>query len=903
MTRNYQTASWWLCLAVAAALVVGLSGCATPAMKGTPFYTGEYSTRKGPAEDRVNLWPLLYYRDPALSVLWPLAELTDDHVAVRPLFSVYGLDREKKVTNVLCPLATFDQNTGRNRIFSVSWRKGRASVFPLYWHSHAADGSRVNDMLLPLWIHNRDRQGTSTHVLPPVFHYLNTERKKGGHLWPLAGRYSGVEGTYAFAAWPLAHRWTQKDGDRGHMVLPLYARARGKEWERFFSLPFSRGSNVTGGSWHCVPPLYHRESGPEGSHFMTPLLGWGTNSVDGTKWGYALPFTVSTDGIDGGGVYTPLYGTWQNGERTGWGIWPLLSWGSEEGDAAESWWLGALGHSTRDGEDYSRYVAPLFYQSKDGADSTFISLPWMQHRTAESEWSCLPPVFYRGTNTGGRTLLTPLFASGESRADDAAWHTVPPLYYKRDAGDESLFATLLGGWRSDDSGRTLFVPPLLSWVDTREEGGEVWALAPLIHAEWDGEDRKHHVLPLYYCDSEMGMLLSPLLSRWEAGEDRVTAVPPLLSWKIDGEDRSDLWMAGPLAHLSWGEKADTRHVLPLFYQNRATDTFISAAYATWKGGDTRYRAVPPLLSWSEKSKARRELNVALGLYRHENNTALGDRQSHLFPFYAYDNNEHFYTPLFGWKKDSRDGFTYPLTPLFGFRQGRDDGWWLFPFYSHRRNDEAERRYDRFLWGNYSRTGAQRRSGLFPFYGYNNRTLDGGEPQDAANGTYGPSLWALPACWYRNRTYVNTVPERLRKEGADGKRIDHVRSHGFFPLWSHRSSRTEGRSHEQSKTSVLLALFDHKHEVRPAREPAGEPSDYTLSRVLWRLWHYEKLNGDVSVDVFPGITYDSRPDEAFRSVSFLWRLFRYETSATGKKLDLLFLPLMRRDDERKSEDAT
>ena len=71
-------------------------------------------------------------------------------------------------------------------------------------------------------------------------------------------------------------------------------------------------------------------------------------------------------------------------------------------------------------------------------------------------------------------------------------------------------------------------------------------------------------------------------------------------------------------------------------------------------------------------------------------------------------------------------------------------------------------------------------------------------------------------------------------------------------------------------------------------PDGAGRDYTRKRLLWRLWHYEKLNGDVSVDAFPAVTYDSRKD-GFRKVSFLWRVFRYERGAESRKLDILFLP--------------
>jgi hypothetical protein len=58
-----------------------------------------------------------------------------------------------------------------------------------------------------------------------------------------------------------------------------------------------------------------------------------------------------------------------------------------------------------------------------------------------------------------------------------------------------------------------------------------------------------------------------------------------------------------------------------------------------------------------------------------------------------------------------------------------------------------------------------------------------------------------------------------------------------------------------------------------------------------LYHYEREKDDVSVDVFPAITYD-RTRDGMRKWSFLWRAFRYETGPDGTKLDLLFIPLVR-----------
>ena len=62
--------------------------------------------------------------------------------------------------------------------------------------------------------------------------------------------------------------------------------------------------------------------------------------------------------------------------------------------------------------------------------------------------------------------------------------------------------------------------------------------------------------------------------------------------------------------------------------------------------------------------------------------------------------------------------------------------------------------------------------------------------------------------------------------------------------------------------------------------------------MWRLWHYERLNGNVSVDVFPSFTYDRKTD-GLKKVSFLWRGFRYERAPDGsRKIDILFVPVKR-----------
>jgi hypothetical protein len=109
------------------------------------------------------------------------------------------------------------------------------------------------------------------------------------------------------------------------------------------------------------------------------------------------------------------------------------------------------------------------------------------------------------------------------------------------------------------------------------------------------------------------------------------------------------------------------------------------------------------------------------------------------------------------------------------------------------------------------------------------------------------------------------------------------------LWSRTVDEKTAAGTRLETSSLLGFLYDTRHE-----EQTGEKEhDYLRRRVLWRLYHREKLNGDASTDIFPGITVDSYKNGYYKC-SVLWRLFCYEKDpeTNNKKLDLLFIPLRR-----------
>lgn len=79
-------------------------------------------------------------------------------------------------------------------------------------------------------------------------------------------------------------------------------------------------------------------------------------------------------------------------------------------------------------------------------------------------------------------------------------------------------------------------------------------------------------------------------------------------------------------------------------------------------------------------------------------------------------------------------------------------------------------------------------------------------------------------------------------------------------------------------------------------PSASISDHwpigAIHRVRCKFWDWSGSNSDVSPDVFPGFTYDSRKD-GYSKTSFLWRPFRCErTEDRKKKVDIFFIPVWR-----------
>lgn len=360
-----------------------LAGCMSKEMKSTPFYEGGEVKYLGDASDRVNLWPIAYYRNPVGSVAWPILSFSNDLFALRPIYSQYkqgGVDGAWDEYNLFWPLGQADLKHKDYRFFPVFWGKdykdrSYQAIFPIYWN-----GPKYNS-LFPLWIYHGDDS-----------HWWF------GTIGGLAGAYRRTSGYRASWMFPL---WFEDS--EGLFATPVYGR--------------------TPESWWVFPLWYKGEKA-----FVSLLYAQGTDSVKSSWW--AAPAALSWGSRWKGDSYTNdenLFllglGGWEkrrysNYERVDWYAFPLISRKRttrfEEGDSQrrESCETHALcyltGWETNDDQLQWAYAFPLFGWNKDGSwytplvgkhkghssTNTYFATPLVGVTTGEESGSWAFPLWY-----------------------------------------------------------------------------------------------------------------------------------------------------------------------------------------------------------------------------------------------------------------------------------------------------------------------------------------------------------------------------------------------------------------------------------------------------------------------------------------------------------------------------
>lgn len=370
------------CLSGLCVVTCLILGCATKEMKSTPFYEGDQVECIGAASDRVNLWPVAYWRNPVGSVAWPVVSFSDDHFALRPVYSQYkqgGQQGSWDEYNLAWPLVQADTKHDDYRIFPIFWGRDWDDdyyqvVFPLYWN-----GAHHN-ALLPLWYYGDGRDSWTFHMAAGL---------AGAHRSRNAYRSS-----WAFPLW--------YEDNTGLFTTLIYGQTSDSYWffplwyrgEKAFVTPLYAQGGDGDKSWWAMPELLtwgssKKKKDGRSSHGRCLLGFGGWNSVSKSDWksvsSWAYPFFNWHDETDRNvsSTKTSRYfahylAGWKtrNGELTLLYVFPLFGWWTEG-------WLTPLGGQTHEGGTTTTYSTPLVGHYSGNKTGGWVFPLWSQKKNAD----------------------------------------------------------------------------------------------------------------------------------------------------------------------------------------------------------------------------------------------------------------------------------------------------------------------------------------------------------------------------------------------------------------------------------------------------------------------------------------------------------------------------------------
>ena len=308
--------------------------------------------------------------------------------------------------------------------------------------------------------------------------------------------------------------------------------------------------------------------------------------------------------------------------------------------------------------------------------------------------------------------------------------------------------------------------------------------------------------------------------------------------------------------------------------------------------------MPPLLSGCTKYDDGRLDVSALILYGHSATGSGETRYDYLLPLYHYDGETgDFRSLLYGRSNCGGYTNTWWATPLVGTRAGSKRGGWLFPLFNRTKDasfDTDRARLDSptipddiafedivRVWTNnigkvesWTNTVASTRVDSR----IRGSVLLGSDHDSSVRGRIGEH--------YGKGKRGNLKTYTLEERSKQGNRLVFNRESSRTVSYDIASRQRLGERFS-SETMALCGLFYDDREGDSAAR-----TSHARTRVLWKLWDREERDGDVTVDAFPGFTYDAKTN-GYSKTSFLWRFFRYENDpGKGKKVDLFFIPVWR-----------
>ncbi len=622
----------------------------------------------------------------------------------------------------------------RTNIAFLYYREGAFSEFlGLYWSRKGATGYRV---VAPLYWHYWS-PSSSTLIVAPFYWRFEDRAERSLFTWygPVVSGHKGEARSFG--------------------VMPIFYASNKFGW----AVPFL-------GTLAFKDPDTHKSFG-----VVTYLYWWWRSPTRSTDLGFPLFFGTRTPSR----AFTfalPLNFYWRHNDDANLLAVPLFFHNSHR---TGSWLVTWLGYAHREGTEYGRSLAWLYwwggdekarssyhvlfplvwdFEEKNGGDTVVFPLVW-SFRGPTSNTTVVVPFVHARDGSWYFNTLPPLWWSGGDDKTGRAHRMLVPFFYWDRAGYglATNFITPLGGYSSDkhDGTSTWVIVPFLSFAH-RDPEGERRMVTPLylshedrandamtrlvgllFYRRTDPRGSTTSLFPLYwhFWDAATGATataLLPLFAHRSGPRDTSTVVGPVY-WRhfTDGG-----WSGGLLPIAYFGENAGHGHgvVFPFYWHfasARSATTVLFPLYYQHRDPHGYDAAVTPLLYFGNHA---------------------GESYTVFFPLLfrtASERNQSSttVTPL-GFMERDRDGTSVaigPIIPLLYWRSGRDRSHFaLVPLFWHFADRQAQKSttvvgpYWHRSWG------GETTDGVFPLFAYRRGARPGGDDET--------SLTLFPLFYYR-----------------------------------------------------------------------------------------------------------------------------------------------------------
>ncbi len=735
--------------------------------------------------------------------------------------------------------------------------------------SSDGEGSSERVNLWPFAYHG----SAGTSVLWPFFDVDD----QGFALRPLVSQDGGT--------WSVLYPWMSWDTDAGTgWAFPYYHTG-----DSFGIFPVAHFGKL---SWITLVWWKKDDTGSVAASGLFPIAHFGSfryvgpfwRGEGGDTWG-VLPLAGNY-----GNFNQVLVAYWFDDEST-WGFFPLFHWGeggSElvvlpfyahelHGDSRTRLYLMGLGGTHAEGDARRAWLLPLWYSREQPGAEDDVLFPLFYRRERGSDMRLYTPLGHRRTSPDRSRLdVYPLWWSSTS-PDEAKAMLLPLFYYDRD-GESRSFLTPLGGRGWSASGDTRFVN----------------VLGPLYHRSRavDGSESRT-------------AFLWPLFERHREDDETTTRMIPLFG-KTSTPEGSRTWFAAGLGDVRTTEEASSWRLFPLASVSREEERpdllYKLSLYSDQShGGESDRNLFPLYRAVSKPDYARHDLLLGAVQYKRD-----GDKRSwRAWPLVAYSDGF------------TRTSFLYDLS-LFG--RAHFDGGSSFHvggplLYLHQDVDRAGRseshsRFLTFLTHDVEKTTSGHVPGT-PGQAWQNQVerhktgflFDSFVSERARYRSWAPDLLDDDEArqlhrW--SRAYDDNAYFAGQRDPAAARAI--LEEHGVAPesgdddaLQRAVHAFAEANSELSSRRHARIPLLYGYERTDETSEWYGPlwlfhaKRDAERSRTSFLYYGYKsETEGDrTSRDIFPFITWDTAPDE--KTVSFLWRLFRYERKGDARGGYVFFVP--------------